>query len=29
MESYIDGVPLGSSSVMRPGFHDAAMIFGY
>ena len=29
MQSYIDGVRLGSSSVMRPGFHEAAMIFGY
>jgi len=29
MGSYIDGVRLGSSSVMRPGFHDAAMIFGF
>jgi hypothetical protein len=29
MQSYIDGVRLGRSSVMRPAFHDAAMIFGY
>ena len=29
MQSYIDGVRLGSSSVMRSGFHDSAMIFGY
>lgn len=29
MQSYIDGVRLGSSKVMRPGFHEAAMIFGY
>ena len=29
MQSYIDGVRLGNSSIMRSGFHDAAMIFGY
>ena len=29
MQSYIDGVRLGNSNVMRPGFHEAAMIFGY
>jgi hypothetical protein len=29
MQSYVDGVRLGSSTVMRAGFHDAAMIFGY
>lgn len=29
MQSYIDGVRLGSSTVMRAGFHEAAMIFGY
>lgn len=29
MQSYIDGVRLGNSTVMRPGFHEAAMIFGY
>jgi Putative lumazine-binding len=28
MQSYIDGVRLGKSSVMRPGFHESAMIFG-
>ena len=29
MQNYIEGVRLGSSTVMRSGFHDAAMIFGY
>src|SRR5689334_4699761 len=29
MQSYKNGVRLGSSSAMRPGFHDGAMIFGY
>lgn len=29
MQSYVDGVRLGSSTVMRAGFHEAAMIFGY
>jgi hypothetical protein len=29
MQSYIDGLRLGKSSVMRPGFHEAATIFGY
>jgi hypothetical protein len=29
MQSYIHGVRLGSSTVMRAGFHEAAMIFGY
>lgn len=29
MQSYIDGVRSGKSSVMRPGFHEAATIFGY
>jgi hypothetical protein len=29
MQSYIDGVRLGSSTVMRAGFHEAATIFGY
>lgn len=29
MGSYIDGVRLGNSSIMRQGFHEAAMIFGY
>ena len=29
MQSYVEGVRLGSSTVMRRGFHDAAMIFGY
>ena len=29
MQSYIDGVRLGSSTAMRAGFHEAAMIFGY
>jgi hypothetical protein len=28
-QSYINGVRLGSSTVMRSGFHEAAMIFGY
>ena len=29
MQRYINGVRLGSSTVMRAGFHEAAMIFGY
>lgn len=29
MQSYINGVRLGSSAAMRAGFHEAAMIFGY
>ena len=29
MQSYIDGVRLGKSEVMRSGFHDGATIFGY
>ena len=29
MQSYIDGVRLGNSNVMRPRFHEVAMIFGY
>jgi putative lumazine-binding protein len=29
MQSYIDGVKLGDSKVMRPGFHEGATIFGH
>ena len=29
MQCYIEGVQLGNSAVMRPGFHEQAMIFGY
>ncbi len=29
MQSYINGVRLGSSAEMRSGFHEAATIFGY
>lgn len=28
MQSYIDGVKLGDSEVMRPGFHEGAAISG-
>jgi Putative lumazine-binding len=29
MQSYIDGVRLGDSQVMRSGFHEGATIFGH
>jgi hypothetical protein len=29
MQSYVDGVRLGESKVMRPGFHEGATIFGH
>jgi Putative lumazine-binding len=29
MQSYIEGVKLGDSKIMRPGFHQNATIFGH
>jgi hypothetical protein len=29
MQSYIDGLRLGSSETMRPSFHEKATFFGY
>jgi Putative lumazine-binding len=29
MQTYVDGVRLGDSKVMRPGFHENTTIFGH